>query len=319
MAQNALNELLLGDSPATAKVRAQVEEAVEADVPVLVEGERGTGRERVARVLHDAGPRRGHRFVRLAADDTKSDVDHNCDKAAGGTLLVKEIARLARPSQRRLARALRARADGESVRLVGATVFDLSRVAADDLFDAELFRQLGGLKIEVQPLRRRVEDIPVLAARFVRDAGEEIGRRSTLAPRAVDRLTAYPWPGNVAELKDVLGRAVWHARRSSIDVGDIERELPRVEDKVPLESLSFEEMVRGKIRGLLDRMEGYPVDDLYDEVIARVERPLIELVLLRTGGNQVSAAKMLGMNRNTLRKKIAERGLAPEAPGKRKR
>jgi two-component system, NtrC family, nitrogen regulation response regulator GlnG len=314
----ALEALLLGDSPSTRRVREQAAAAIEADLPVLIEGERGSGRERVARVLHEAGPRRTRRFVRLAPDDTRSEVDRNFERAAGGTLLVKEIARLARPSQRRLLKALRGRGSGDDVRLVGATVYDLSAVAADDRFDADLFRQLGGLKIALAPLRRRPEDIPPLAMCFARDAGEELGRRTQLSPRALDRLRAYPWPGNVAELKDVVGRAVFVAQRATIDIADIERELPRVEDKVPLESLSFEEMVRSKIRGLLDRMEGYPVEDLYDEVIARVERPLIELVLARAGGNQVSAAKMLGLNRNTLRKKIAERGLAPEVPTRRR-
>jgi two-component system nitrogen regulation response regulator GlnG len=170
-------------------------------------------------------------------------------------------------------------------------------------------------------LRRRPEDVAPLASRFVREAGEEMGRgRLHLAVRALDRLTTYAWPGNVAELKDVVVRAAFRARRSAIELGDVEAELPRVEDRVPLEQLSFEEMVRAKIRGLLERMEGYPIEDLYDEVIARVERPLIELVMARADGNQVRAAKMLGLNRNTLRKKIAERGLPAGAPpeGKRK-
>ena len=86
--------------------------------------------------------------------------------------------------------------------------------------------------------------------------------------------------------------------------------LPPVEERVPLEQLSFEEMVRAKIRALLQRMEGYPIDDLYDKVISRVERPLIELVLEHTGDNQLKAAEILGLNRNTLRKKIADRNVA---------
>ncbi len=194
MAVSAIHELLLGDSKATRTVREQVAEAIESDAPVLVEGERGTGRERVARVLHDAGPRRSRSFVRLSTDDPKGDLERNCEKAAGGTLLVKEIARLPLRGQRRLANVLRAHGagDGEGVRLVGTTVFDLGRVAADQLFDADLHRQLGGRVIRIQPLRRRPEDIPTLAKRFVHDAGEEIDRPSRLSARAVDRLVAYP-------------------------------------------------------------------------------------------------------------------------------
>ena len=319
MTNRALHEIIVGDSPVTVAVRAQVAAAIEDDLPVLVEGERGTGRERLARVLHDQGPRRARRFVRLAIDDTRAEVDQNVERAVGGTLLVKDIARLTRSSQRRLLRVVRgAHGPGDGVRLVGATVFDLSRVVADDLFDADLFRQLGGIRIAIAPLRHRPDDIAPLATRFVREAGEDLGRRAQLTARALDRLRSYPWPGNVAELKDVIGRVVFHSRRDTIDHADVERELPRVEEKVPLETLSFEEMVRAKIRGLLDRMEGYPVEDLYDEVLAHVERPLIELVLARAGGNQVSAAKMLGLDRNTLRKKIAERGLSLDPPTRKR-
>jgi DNA-binding protein Fis len=97
------------------------------------------------------------------------------------------------------------------------------------------------------------------------------------------------------------------ARRGPIGVADVEAVLPPVLERVPAEQLSFEELVRAKIHALLVRMEGYPLEDLYEEVISRVERPLIELVLERTGNNQVRAAEILGVNRNTLRKKIAER------------
>ena len=103
-------------------------------------------------------------------------------------------------------------------------------------------------------------------------------------------------------------------RKSHVELGDVEAVLPPVEERVPVEQLSFEEMVRAKIRALLQRMEGYPIEDLYEEVISRVERPLIELVLERTGNNQLKAAEILGLNRNTLRKKIAERNVAVSEP-----
>jgi two-component system nitrogen regulation response regulator GlnG len=309
-----LNELLIGESKAMAVVREQAAAAVDADSPVLLEGERGTGRECVARALHAVSARRSRGFVRLWPEG-RSEVERDLERAAGGTLLVKDIARVGRGSQRKLARVLRGRRSSD-VRLVAATHIDLPRAVADGLFDAELLDRLDGARIVLPPLRRRVEDVPPLAARFARDAGELIGRRLSLATCAIDRLMAYPWPGNAVELKDVIGRAAFRARRATVEAGDVEQVLPRLEDRVPLEHLSFEEMVRAKIRGLLTRLEGYPVDDLYDEVISRVERPLIELVLERAGGSQVRAAKILGMNRNTLRKKIAERGL-PNEPRKR--
>jgi two-component system nitrogen regulation response regulator GlnG len=91
--------------------------------------------------------------------------------------------------------------------------------------------------------------------------------------------------------------------------GDIDEVLPVVAERVPLEDLAFEDMVKAKLAGLLARIDGYPVHDLYDKVLARVERPLFDLVLAHTGGNQLKAAEILGLNRNTLRKKLAGLGI----------
>ena len=196
------------------------------------------------------------------------------------------------------------------VRIVAATGVDLQRAVADELFDAELYERLGAMRIVLPALRRRPEDVPVLLDHFGRTEAREVGvDRLVFAKRAVDKMQAYSWPGNVAELRDVVRRLCLRKRRGTVDLGDVEQVLPPVTERVPVEQLSFEEMVRAKIRALLQRMEGYPMEDLYDEVISRVERPLIELVLERTGYNQLKAAEILGLNRNTLRKKIAERNV----------
>jgi two-component system, NtrC family, nitrogen regulation response regulator GlnG len=321
MGKQVLRQLLLGESPEMDKVREKVAAAIDSDAPVLLEGERGTGRKRVARAIHNASAQRGGLFVVSSTDDDDErgmDVEHDVSRACGGTLLVKDIARVDRPSQKRLAKLARPRgrapgggaAQGANeVRLVGATGIDLRRAVDDDLFDAELFERMGA-RIELPPLRRRPADVPQLAVHFARDAAGRLGRgKVELKQDALDRLVAYPWPGNVAELKDVIGRVLLHVRRGRVEVADVDRELPRFEEKVPLEQLSFEEMVRSKIRHLLERLGEYPVRDLYDEVIARVERPLLQVVLERTGGNQVRAAELLGLNRNTLRKKISERAV----------
>jgi len=312
------------------ELRDRVRQAAGEDAPVLIEGERGTGRERVARLLHEMGPRRAHGFVRVDPneDDEAPPVDAQLAKAAGGTLLVKEIAHVGRGSQRRLLRALRHHKSGRSgrtegsgefidVRLVAATGVDLSRAVADELFDAELYERLGKARITLVPLRRRSEDVPVLLHHFGRTEARDLGLDQLhFAARAVEKLVAYSWPGNVAELRDVVRRLCMRRRRGAVELGDVEVVLPPTTERVPAEQLSFEEMVRAKIRALLQRMEGYPIEDLYDEVISRVERPLIELVLERTSNNQLKAAEILGLNRNTLRKKIAERGVQITDPGK---
>ncbi|HEX4449595.1 MAG TPA: helix-turn-helix domain-containing protein, partial [Kofleriaceae bacterium] len=138
----------------------------------------------------------------------------------------------------------------------------------------------------------------------------EIGRaKPSISTRAHDRLAGYPWPGNVAELKSIARRLVVRVSRTRIEAGDVDEVLPTVATRVPLEDLAFEEIVKAKLSGLLARIDGYPIHDLYDKVLERVERPLFDLVLEHTGGNQVKAAEVLGLNRNTLRKKLAGFGL----------
>jgi two-component system, NtrC family, nitrogen regulation response regulator GlnG len=323
-----LREQLLGSSTPMVELRERVKEAAAEDSPVLIEGERGTGRERVARLLHEIGPRKHHGFVRVDPDedDEPPRVDAELERANGGTLLVKEIAHVGRGPQRKLLRAIKrgpgrherdksATAEFCDVRVIAATCVDLSRAVADELFDPELYERLGHLRIALPPLRRRPEDVPLLLDHFGRTESREIGvDKLTFASRAMDKLTAYSWPGNVAELRDVVRRLCLRRRKSHVELADVEAVLPPVEERVPVEQLSFEEMVRAKIRALLQRMEGYPIEDLYEEVISRVERPLIELVLERTGNNQLKAAEILGLNRNTLRKKIAERNVSVSEP-----
>jgi two-component system nitrogen regulation response regulator GlnG len=325
----SLRDQLPGSSPQSRQLRERIREVAEGDTPILIEGERGSGREWVARVLHTLGPRKGARFVCVDPDEPAEldgepsaeggrVVDGDLRRANGGTLLVKEVAHVGRGPQRRLLRAIRRgpmrrEPSGEvhDVRLIAATCVDLERAVADELFDAELFDRLRATRIALPPLRQRPDDIAALVDHFTRLEARDLGfERPKLAPRAVDKLSAYSWPGNIAELRSVVRRLCMRARRGPIEVHDVEAVLPPLTERVPAEQLSFEEMVRAKIHALLVRMEGYPLEDLYEEVISRVERPLIELVLERTGNNQVRAAEMLGMNRNTLRKKIAERGVA---------
>jgi two-component system nitrogen regulation response regulator GlnG len=322
-----LREQLPGSSQQVKVLRDHVREAAEHDGPILIEGERGTGREWVARLLHALGPRKGARFVRVdphggprggeVEPPATREVEGELKRAHGGTLLVKEVAHVGRAPQRRLVKAIRkppqrARDAGseDDVRIIAATCVDLERAVADELFDAELFERLRVTRIPIPPLRQRPDDVPTLVDHFAHVEARELGLdRPGFAPRAIDKLCAYSWPGNVAEVRSVVRRLCMRARRGTIGVADVEAVLPPVLERVPAEQLSFEELVRAKIHALLVRMEGYPLEDLYEEVISRVERPLIELVLERTGNNQVRAAEMLGVNRNTLRKKIAERNV----------
>ncbi len=311
-------DFLVAESASMRAVVALLGEYAADGAPVVICGEHGTGRELVARVLHQKGPRGQAKFVAVRpsfedvptarpADDACARARIALDAAKGGTLLVKDLSDLSASSQRTLKKAVR---DEIDVHLVGTGDLDLDKavdaaILAPDFY--ELFREH---RLEVPPLRDRLDDLPILFERWVKHYAAEIGRtRPTVSTRALVRLAEYPWPGNVAELKAIARRLVVRVTRSRIEAGDVDEILPTVAVRVPLEDLAFEDMVKAKLAGLLARIDGYPVHDLYEKVLARVERPLFDLVLAHTGGNQLKAAEILGLNRNTLRKKLAGLGV----------
>jgi two-component system nitrogen regulation response regulator GlnG len=315
--------LIVGDSPEMAQVVELVEKAAGDDAPVLIEGEPGSGRELVARTIHYAGSRRGGDFVALKATTIPKRLlegelfgsrSGTLRRATGGTLLVKDVDALPPGPQRGLARVMKRAGDHPDVRVMGASDGDLSESVAAAFFDRELYERLV-TRIKIPPLRRRLEDLPRLARKFLTAAGEELGRaRPRITDGALEQLGRYPWPGNVAELKDVTRRLVLamkgQGKRGPIDGATVKSVLPKVAERIPVEDMSFEEVVRSKLSGFLRRVDGYPVENLYDEVIALVERPLLLLVLEHAKGNQLRAAEILGLNRNTLRKKLATHALA---------
>jgi two-component system, NtrC family, nitrogen regulation response regulator GlnG len=318
------NDFLVAESKAMRAVAQQVEEYADGDAPVLICGEHGTGRELVARVLHQRGPRGRGRFVAVrptfqCADIAEQAGDDACERArralkaaAGGTLLVKDVSDLSAPSQRTLKRAIRDRKEPEAadVQVVATADVDVDHAVEAQIVSRDFYDLFAPRRIEVPPLRERIDDLPSLFERWVKHYSAEVGRtKPTVSTRAHERLASYPWPGNVAELKSIARRLLVRVARSRIEAGDVDEVLPVVATRVPLEDLAFEEMVKAKLAGLLARIDGYPVHDLYEKVLARVERPLFDLVLAHTGGNQLKAAEILGLNRNTLRKKLAELGM----------
>ena len=307
-------------------VADQVEAAAAHDEPVLLLGEPGTGRELIARLIHLGSKRRAHELVTVRpgaapkaifVDEIEGSSDGALRRAAGGTLLVKDVCDLSRPAQRKLARVLRVPAPPAAagpvhdVRVLATCDPGLDRAAAAEIFHRGLFERLAGCVIRVPALRERGPDIVPLASQLIRQYAREIGRaRMSISTRAYDRLVAYPWPGNVGELKGIARRLVVNVRTSRIQAADVDAVLPLLAERVPIEQMSLEEMVRCKLAAFLRRFDGYPVVGVHEDVLARVEKPLLDLVMEHTGGNQVKAAEILGLNRNTLRRKLTEHGLA---------
>jgi two-component system nitrogen regulation response regulator GlnG len=321
-------DFLVTQSASMRAVAAQLEAYADGDDPVVICGEYGTGRELIARVLHHKGPRTGARFI--AVRPTFEDIpvgkdeprpDDACERARralraadGGTLLVKDVSDLSAPSQRTLKRAIRDRkashTEATNVQVVATADLDLERAVEAEIVARDFYELFRPRRIVVPPLRDRLDDLPALFERWIKHYAAEVGRtKPTVSSRAITRLSEYPWPGNVGELKSIARRLVVRAKGSKIEAGDVDEILPMVAARVPLEDLAFEDMVKSKLQGLLARIDGYPVHDLYEKVVARVERPLFDLVLAHTGGNQLKAAELLGLNRNTLRKKLAGLGI----------
>ncbi|HET9992867.1 MAG TPA: sigma 54-interacting transcriptional regulator [Kofleriaceae bacterium] len=319
------DDFLVAASPAMRAVAEQVEAYADGGAPVLITGEHGTGRELVARVLHQRGPRGKAHFITVrptfeSSDLQKVEGDDACERAhralraaAGGTLVVKDMIDLSAPSQRTLKRAIRDRKNpnAHDVHVVATADVDVERAVDAEIVKRDFYDLFAARRIELPPLRDRTDDLPVLSERWIKHYAAEVGRpKPTISSRAHTRLAEYPWPGNVAELKSIARRLIVRVARNRIEAGDVDEVLPVVATRVPLEDLAFEEMVKAKLAGLLARIDGYPAHDLYEKVLARVERPLFDLVLAHTGGNQLKAAELLGLNRNTLRKKLADLGIA---------
>jgi two-component system nitrogen regulation response regulator GlnG len=228
--------------------------------------------------------------------------------ADGGTLLVRDVCELRKNSQRKLSKAL-----GEGnwdIRVFATSDPGLAAAVEAGMFYGPLLGKLTRNTIVVPPLRERVEDIVPLMEQLVRTLGRDMSRkRITLSSLANDTLLGYPWPGNVAEMKQVARRLVVRAKGGRIEASDVDAVLPTLARRVPMEEVSFEDLVRFKLSELLRRVHGYPVNSLHEELMGMVERPLLRLVLEHTGSNQVKAAEILGLSRNTLRRRLQDFGL----------
>ena len=331
---------LVGRSTAMQEIYRTVARLTTTDLTVMITGESGTGKELIARALHDYGKRRTGPFVAINMAAIPRELIEaelfghergaftgamnrgvgRFEQAAGGTLFLDEIGDMPPEAQTRLLRVLQ---EGEfttvggrqpikaNVRIVAATHRDLRQLIRQGLFREDLFYRLNVVPIRLPPLRERMEDIPLLARHFLDRARASGLPQKQLSNEALDRLKQHAWPGNARELENLMRRLAALYPQEVIGADAVAAEL--AEAALPSESggeggpVTLEQAVERHLSAFMAaHKEGMPVRDLYERVLAEVERPLLRLALSATRGNQIKAAAMLGLNRNTLRKKIRE-------------
>jgi len=307
---------LVGDHPAMNVVLERVDQVADSNASVLIQGEEGTGKDVVARLIHACGARRSGPFVTIRLTGNQAhpttidlfgspppshpalaaDSPSKLAQAEHGTLFVDEIANLTREQQIAFLRLVRdpdsrSRAD---IRIVAATSRSLETAVREGVFIEDLYYRLNIIPIEIPPLRERIEDIPILTEHFRRAANARYGRNTPPLPSdLLVRLSECPWPGNVRQLENVVDRLVASAKDRGVSVYDLPASL-----RTDVKSLGTA-IVDLPPHGVDLRM-----------LLTQLEDRLIGQALERTNGNKNRAAELLGMNRTTLVEKLRRRTVA---------
>ena len=303
---------LVGRTPAMQALYRLVARVMNADLPVLITGESGTGKSLIARAIHDLSDRRTLPFVVATAADlvTMDGPATLISRARNGTLLFDEVADLSEDAQARIVRMLDSFGDS-GPRVMATSQADLADRLDTGAFRQDLFYRLGGVTLNVPSLRERVEDIQLLTEHFLARA-----ERDGLPVRAFDKdamelIRAYSWPGNVRQLENTVRRLALTGGEERIGRAEVEMVLGNQPAIEPLTGGSDGDKLSASIgkhlRRYFDLHGGQlPPPGLYQRILREVEMPLIEIALDATGGNQAKCADLLGINRNTLRKKITD-------------
>ncbi len=331
---------LIGRSQAMQDVYRILARLTQSDLTVMITGESGTGKELVARALHDYGKRRNGPFVAVnmaaipkelieselfghekgAFTGAQARSAGRFEQAEGGTLFLDEIGDMPMEAQTRLLRVLQ---EGEyttvggrtpiktDVRIVAATHRDLQQLINQRLFREDLYYRLNVVPVHLPPLRERLTDLPDLVQHFLRKSAEDGTPVKTIAPDALRRLQQHSWPGNVRELENLIQRLSVLYTQDEITAEMVDAELASSSPGVAplsdqaLDQLDLSSFMERYLTSYFASFQGeLPPPGLYRRILREVEGPLITATLAATNGNQIRAAELLGLNRNTLRTKI---------------
>ena len=336
---------LVGRSAAMQDIYRMLARMMQTDLTVMISGESGTGKELVARALHEYGRRRNGPFVAINMAAIPRDLIESelfghekgaftgaqnrstgrFEQAEGGTLFLDEIGDMPMEAQTRLLRVLQ---QGEyttvggrtpiktDVRIVAATNKDLRTLINQGLFREDLFYRLNVVPLRLPSLRERSEDIPDLVRHFFKQAEAQGLQTKRIAPAGIEFMKRYSWPGNVRELENLIRRLAALYPQDEISGEIIESELKTgvaasaQGPQLMPENLTIGQAVEQHLQRYFGLFDGdLPPPGLYERVLTEVEYPLILACMTATRGNQIKAAELLGLNRNTLRKKIRELGV----------
>ena len=344
-AQSASENLpIVGRSPAMQDIYRIIARLTQTDLTVMIVGESGTGKELVARALHDYGRRRKGAFVAVnmaaiprelieselfghekgAFTGATSRMAGRFEQAEGGTLFLDEIGDMPLEAQTRLLRVLQqseyTSVGGISpiktnVRIIAATHRDLRQLITQGQFREDLFFRLNVVPLQIPALRERLEDLPDLARHFLERASTEGLPRKEMSQDAVAALQSYRWPGNVRELENLIKRLMAMESDDTITAGSVTRELATTPPMKQQNSNStdFDKPAEFFENYLAEYFATFgtnlPPAGLYERILAEIEPPLLRASLAATNGNQLRAADLLGINRNTLRTKLRSRNI----------
>ena len=303
---------LVGRTPAMQAIYRLVARVMNADLPVLITGESGTGKSLIARAIHDLSDRRTLPFVVANGGDLAQMEGPAAliSRVRNGTLLFDEVGDLEEDAQARIVRMLDSFTDN-APRIMATSQADLALKLDQGKFRSDLYYRLGGVALAVPSLRERVEDIPLLASHFFARAERDGLPLRQFAPQALELVRAYSWPGNVRQLENTIRRLAITGGEEEITRAEVEVVLGNQPAIEPLtgggDSEKLSTSIEKHLRRYFDLHGGQlPAPGLYQRILREVEFPLIEIALDATGGNQAKCADLLGINRNTLRKKITD-------------